>query len=102
MIKVDVHQKSGDDKVKGKGPIPIGDWTVVHCYKKTDSAKYQRCFLTPDKDTDAYGRTAIQVHGPGRTDGCIATDRANEFKKGDKVKVTRNESSNDNGDCCVQ
>ena len=97
IIKSQVTTKS-----KAKVPYRLVTGLLFTLIKKTDSAKYQRCFLTPDKDTDAYGRTAIQVHGPGRTDGCIATDRANEFKKGDKVKVTRNESSNDNGDCCVQ
>lgn len=75
------------------GPIPVGWWTIEGPPKTTDKHGPYVLRLTPDRETQTYGRTNFLLHGdslehPGQaSEGCIVAPphvRTRVYQSGDK------------------
>lgn len=65
----------------GVGPIPQGRWTIAGCRDSPNTGP-RTLILTPDADTETFGRSEFRIHGdsiarPGTAShGCIILPRA--------------------------
>lgn len=93
--------KSGetDQTKQNRGPIPNGSYTL-------NAPKGNLRFpLVPDKSNEMHGRFAFQIHGDNSkrdksaSEGCIVTDKRDDFKKGDRLHVKNGE--NKDGTCTL-
>jgi hypothetical protein len=87
-----------DQTKKNKGPTPDGDYTLG------EPKGNMRFPMIPDKSNNMHNRNAFQIHGDNgkgnksASEGCIVTDKRDDFKKGDRVHV---KSGDDKDGTCV-
>ena len=68
-------------EVKDHGPIPQGKWLIGEFFDQVPGKGPVICTLTPDAETETYGRSGFMIHGDNKaadhtaSEGCIILPR---------------------------
>lgn len=87
--------KTASEKIKDKGPIPRGSYTITLIYPSHAKFGPHVSVLQPDPGNKMFGRSGFLIHGdsikaPGAaSEGCIILDSKTrqKFRVGDRIHV---------------